>query len=602
MGHRFRKRSGTAFGAIGLVLLLSMLLAAQEGAPQPSPDSPQQTASDLSIEQGLLADRWERLEQIAERLAELTAASDPHRADLLRKALAQAREKEIHLRFETIVGLLQKERYNVATQNQESLEAELAQLLELLLKENRAEELRSQQEWLRMQLKEVNRIIRLQRGVKARTEGGDDSERLAEDQEKVGERTGQLAKTIEESRGGSPEGEVEAGEGSPSPSQDDAEQGEPKESEQGDQDPQQEKEAAEGAEADSQPKETEPQEAEGEQGESAEGSDPSKSDQGSSQESNQAQSQEGQPQQGQPQQGQPPEGQPQEGQPEGEGSDSEQPPSSDPDENLRRRLRAAEENMDRARQKLEEAERSGAAREQEQALRELEEARAELERILRQLREEEMERTLALLEARFRRMLEAQIDVYEGTVRLDRVPQDARDHDDEIEGGRLSRQEEAIVREADKALEILLEEGTSVAFPEAVTQMRTDMQDVAGRLAKMEVSERTQQIEEDIIEQLEESIEILQKALEDLEKNRTQPGQAPPPGEPQDPNLVDKIEELKMIRSLQQRINRRTQRYYEMIGGSGTDDPALLEALRGLAEREERVYEATRDLDLGRNE
>jgi tetratricopeptide (TPR) repeat protein len=245
--------------------------------------------------------------------------------------------------------------------------------------------------------------------------------------------------------------------------------------------------------------------------------------------------------------------------------------------------------MQEARQKLEEAERQGAAEKQEQALRELEEAKADLERILRQLREEEMERTLALLEARFRKMLEAQLEVYEGTLRLDRVSEDARDHDDEIEAGRLSRLEEAIVREADKALEILLAEGTSVAFPEAVSQM-------------VDVGTVTQGIEEDIIAQLEESIEALQKALEELEKNKTPPGQPAPPGEPQDPALVDMLEEVKMIRALQMRINRRTQRYTEMIGESGTEDADLLAALHQLAERQERVYEATRDLHLGKNQ
>jgi hypothetical protein len=213
-----------------------------------------------------------------------------------------------------------------------------------------------------------------------------------------------------------------------------------------------------------------------------------------------------------------------------------------------------------------------------------------------------MERTLALLEVRFRRMLEMQLAVYEGTQRLDRAGAEARDHDDEIEAGRLSRQEEVIVREADKALEILLDEGTSVAFPEAVMQMRGDMQDVAGRLAKFDVGELTQGIEEDIIEQLEETIEALQQALEDLERNRTPPGQSPPPGEPQDPPLVDMIEEVKMIRALQMRINRRTQRYAEMIDGSIAGEPEMIEALRRLAERQERVFKATRDLHLGKNQ
>lgn len=597
MRYRMRYCRLAALVATGVLLWLPPILPAQDETPtsEPSPASTERAPEgDLSIEQAQLADRWDRLEQIAARLAELTAATDPHRADLLRKALAQAREKEIHLRFEAVVDLLEKQRYRVATKNQQSLEAELQQLLELLLKENRADELRSQQAWLRMQLKEVNRIIRLQRGVKARTEGGDDSDRLAGDQQKVGDRTGKLADKIEQAQGGAPDGA--SGRDGQSESKSESSEAEGGQPDGGDREGEQQEGSS--GESEAQSEKQQAQQAEGEQSESGEPSESSQSGEGSSQQGRDSESQQGQSQEGQGRQGQ---GAPDSGQ--GNASpDQQQQPSSNPDENLQRRLRTARKNMDRAREKLEEAERSGAVEDQEKALRELEEARAELERILRQLREEEMERTLTLLEARFRKMLEAQVEVYEGTVRLNEVPEDTRDHDDEIQAGRLSRREEALVREADKALQILLDEGTSVAFPEAVTQMRSDMEDVAGRLARVDAGELTQQIEQDIIEQLEESIEVLQQALEDLEKNKTLPGQAPPPGQPSDPDLVNKLEEAKMIRALQMRINRRTQRYAEMIGGSSTDEPELLEALRGLAERQQRVYKATRDLHLGRND
>ena len=52
--------------------------------------------------------------------------------------------------------------------------------------------------------------------------------------------------------------------------------------------------------------------------------------------------------------------------------------------------------MRKAAEKREKAEREDAVEEQEEARRELEQAAADLERILRQLREEEVERMLAL--------------------------------------------------------------------------------------------------------------------------------------------------------------------------------------------------------------
>jgi hypothetical protein len=65
---------------------------------------------------------------------------------------------------------------------------------------------------------------------------------------------------------------------------------------------------------------------------------------------------------------------------------------------------------------------------------------------------------------------------------------------------------------------------------------------------------------------------------------------------------VDKIAELKMIRALQMRINRRTVRYGKILEGEPAQTPELLEALSKLALRQQRVYQATSDLAQGRND
>jgi hypothetical protein len=187
-------------------------------------------------------------------------------------------------------------------------------------------------------------------------------------------------------------------------------------------------------------------------------------------------------------------------------------------------------------------------------------------------------------------------------MRLSEVPQAKRAHDDEIEAARLSRQELEIVHEADKALLLLREEGSSVAFPEIIEQARDDMRLVAELLATMRVDMITQGLELDIIAALEETIAALEKAIKDLEKKRTPPGQPLAAGQPTEPPLVDKLAELKMIRSLQMRILKRTQRYGEMIEGEQAETPDLLDALKALARRQERVYQATADLSQGRND
>ncbi len=141
-----------------------------------------------------------------------------------------------------------------------------------------------------------------------------------------------------------------------------------------------------------------------------------------------------------------------------------------------------------------------------------------------------------------------------------------------------------------------------MAFPETVSLMRDDMQQVSELLSDVKVGQFTQGLEEDILEALEETIAALDKAIKDLEKKKTPPGQSPPAGQPGDPPLVDKLAELKMIRALQMRINRRTERYSKIIEGDQAETPELLDALVKLAERQQRVFQATSDLSTGRND
>jgi hypothetical protein len=258
--------------------------------------------------------------------------------------------------------------------------------------------------------------------------------------------------------------------------------------------------------------------------------------------------------------------------------------------------------MEEAKKQLEQAQREGALEKQEEALRELEQARADLEEILRQLREEEIERTLTALEARFQKMLAMQRTVYAGTQRLDKVPQDQRTHNQEIEAGRLSNDESLIVLEADKALALLREEGSAAAFPEAVSQMRTDMQQIVVRLARAEVGTITQGIEEDVIAALEEMIAALEKAIQDRDQNRQQPPPQQQQGQPGDQPLVDQLAELRMIRALQVRVNRRTDRYSKLLEGGQADKGEMLDALQRLAERQAQIHRVTRDLAVGKNQ
>ncbi len=194
--------------------------------------------------------------------------------------------------------------------------------------------------------------------------------------------------------------------------------------------------------------------------------------------------------------------------------------------------------------------------------------------------------------------------VYEGTLRIDKVPEDKRGRAVDIRASKLAFDQRKVAAEADRCLTLLLEEGSSIAFPEVVEQMRDDMEDVSARLDQVKVARITQGIEEEIIGTLEELIAALQKAQQDMQKSRQgQPGDPSAGGEPP---LVDILAELKMIRSLQQRVNARTKRYSRLL--DNPDDPIgqatqgdLRRAIGKLSELESRIQRITRDIVLGKN-
>jgi hypothetical protein len=111
----------------------------------------------------------------------------------------------------------------------------------------------------------------------------------------------------------------------------------------------------------------------------------------------------------------------------------------------------------------------------------------------------------------------------------------------------------------------------------------------------------TQGLEEDVIAALEETLAALQQALKDLREQEGQPQPGQGQGQPGEKPLVDQLAELRMIRSLQVRVNKRTQQYGAMIEGEQAEEADLLEALDGLALRQQKIFQATRELNTKEN-
>jgi hypothetical protein len=273
---------------------------------------------------------------------------------------------------------------------------------------------------------------------------------------------------------------------------------------------------------------------------------------------------------------------------------ADDPPSpKDPIAKAQKLIRAANKEQHAAEKNLDGDRNKKALQDQDTALDLLRRAKKLLEDVRNQGRTEEDEELLNALEKRCRLMLEMQRQVKAGTVKVDK---DIRANDGKAkralhqEASRLGDKENEIIREATKALELLGEEGKSIAFAEVLKQVRSDMEEVKDFLFRTKVGSLTQEIEEDIIQTLEEMIKALQKARRPGRPGPTGHGPHPPPP------LVDQIAELKLLRSMQVKVNNRTKLYgkeYVAKEGEQTADATLKAKLKELSQRQEQLVDAT---------
>lgn len=537
--------------------LLWLMLAAPLLAQEPAAKKP---AEPLTDQQAAIARQYREFESVLQRMADLLQKADPDRSALMSKAFAKSKKDLVTVQFNKLVEQFRAGDLGSALKDQESLLEDMAALLDLLLSEDRVRQLREQRERTEKHIKDIQLLTRKQKELRAETERAEAGDKASDNKQ------------------GKPEG--------------DAKDSTDAKSSKGKADSAGSKELAQrqGKLSGETRKLGESMKRDEQSSKGSPGGEGSQEGQG-----------EGKPQDG----GQP--GQP--GQPKGEG----QPKDSSPQEGKADSQQAAKpeknpgsksvENasraMEKAKKELEDLKRQNASRSQDEAIRQLQQAVKELEEILRQLREEEQERLLASLETRFKRMLEMQRIVYEGTVQLDRIPADKRTRTEEQKSIALSTRENAIIVEVEQALLLLREDGASIAFAEVVEQLRDDVALVVSLLAKAETGSFTQNIESDIMLSLGEMIESLQRKLQELRDKANQPSQG---GGKANSALVDRLAELKMIRSLQKRVNDRTDQVAGLLQSGKPPGEEILKTLRDLAQRQDRIYQITHDITVGKNQ
>jgi hypothetical protein len=533
-------------GIVAGAALSAALLAA--GA-RPAAAAPADAAAALVDRESDLLRQYRELERSFLRLADLLAASDPRRAALLRSVFEKAREEQVGDRLGTIVTLLEQGQLLKAGTTQAGTIEQFRALLDLLESGDGERRLVNTKKEVREYLARLAKAIARQRDIEGSTEAGGREADLSERQRALAEETRALADEI-----GGFAGRLDARDGSGGfkpPPEDDGRAGD---------DPKQPGDQPGTAPA-------------GEPGAEPAGKTPAPTEA-------------------------PGGGATEAGEEEGE-------PAGDDDaaraRRTQRRLAAAQRRMQSARERLDDARRQDARQEQQKALEELETARAELEEILRQMREQEVEQLLVQLEARVRDMLAAQRRVQVGVDAVAAAGTPGRER--ELEAARLGREQQQVANEAARALVLVRDDGSAVAIPQALEAVRDDATQVAARLGRGDVGGTTRGLVADIVTNLEELLAALEKASR--EEERRQAG--PAGGRPQEPSerpLVDKLSELKMIRSLQLRVNSRTERFSQLLddGADRAEAPELREALERLAERQRKIEQAANDIVAGRTE
>lgn len=613
--------------------------AAPIDASQPTPEEQRR----LDQRAAQLSRRYKRFERTLLDMAQYMQRTDPVRADLLRRAIRMSKEDRIAQQLERIAEELEKDAKGeevalggVIDRQSEAM-IRLNAMLELLQSEDRRAQIEREKKRIKDLLKDLGKLIAKEKDVRAATERGENTDALAGQQKKVADETGKLVNKIDaqdaKRAGESKDGKTKDGkpgdpkDGKPGDPKD-GKPGDPKDGKPGDPKDGKPKDGKPGDPKDGKPKDGKPGDPKDGKPKDGKPGDPKdgKPKDGKPKDGKPGDPKDGKPKDGKPKDGKPKDGSPGAGKPKPappsqklppKGGGGKKPPADpnqeppDPDTPVdlpprtagREEIEQARLEMERAIEELKRQSRDNASKAQDEALKKLIAAKEKLEEILRQLREEERELLLAALEARFQKMLALQKIVRAGTVNLNRTPKSNWIGTQVTQLKDLTAKENEIAFEALKALEILKEEGSSVAFPEAVLQIREDMLHVAARLEGEDVGQLTQDIEAEIIEALEEMVEALQKELEKSKGKKKKPKKSS--GTPPDPSLVDKLAELKMLRSLQLRINRRTRRLARLIkdGEQATEEEAdVVRQLQELAGRQSRIQRATYDIATGRNQ
>jgi hypothetical protein len=187
------------------VTLLAMVFAvrAQEGPAQDIA----KVKDDLRLREQILARQFAEFEnallRLKDRLKRSNKLEDKQRAEILEKVLEQAKDASISVKFEQMVDMLKTSKLSsigdlkILDDQSRTLADELRRLLDLMREDPRSSKLRDERLALEELIKRIEKLIHEQKIVQGQTDRAKtDPKELKENQNKVTQATGKVAKDV----------------------------------------------------------------------------------------------------------------------------------------------------------------------------------------------------------------------------------------------------------------------------------------------------------------------------------------------------------------------------------------------------------------------
>jgi hypothetical protein len=260
---------------------------------------------------------------------------------------------------------------------------------------------------------------------------------------------------------------------------------------------------------------------------------------------------------------------------------------------------SASKSMGKAGSSLDKGQSGQANKEQNDALSDLAKAQKELEDAIAREREMAQAEALAKIEDMLGRILKTQQGISAGTrdVHGKRNASGGYERPEELRVAELSGGEGRLAEDTLRVVALLKKEATTAVFPEVLAEVLADLKGAQKLLAEKKTGELTQAVQTGIEKSLEDMIDALRKEARKPKKGpESGGGGGGGGGGGQKPPLVPPVAELKMLKTLQLQVNKRTAAVAAQVADGSLGKPDADREHKTLGDRQQKVETMTKNL------